>query len=75
LHQIKEINFIKVGIELMLVNKDEFPQVTMQQLIDHGLNAFAVQLLSESIVNKKVTEQIKFRFKNVAITIDPITQK
>lgn len=56
------------------INKDEFPQVTMQQLIDHGLNAFAVQLLSESIAEKTVTKQIKFRFKNVAITIDPIIQ-
>lgn len=50
----------------------EFPQVTMQQLSDAGLNSFAVKLLSESIMSNEVTESISFKYKNVGITIQPV---
>lgn len=61
------------------VSSDEYPRVTMQTLIDCGLNAFAVQMLSESIadsVNKHLpVKSIKFRFDNVGITITPLNDK
>ena len=52
--------------------RPEYPQVTMQQLSDVGLNSFAVKLLSESVVSNEVTETVKFKFRNVGITIEPL---
>ena len=57
-----------------LVKPSEYPRVTMQQIIDAGLNAFAVKLLVESIVANNVTETVKFKFKNVGITIEPLPE-
>ena len=50
----------------------EYAEVTMQQLSDAGLNSFAVKLLSESVVSNEVTETVKFKYKNVGITIEPL---
>lgn len=51
-----------------------YPSVTMQQLIDVGLNAFAVKLLSESVIQNKVTKAVRFKYESVGITIEPIEQ-
>lgn len=51
----------------------EYKQATMQQMIDAGLNGFAVKLLGESIRENNVTEEIKFRYGDVGITITPLT--
>jgi len=48
--------------------------VTMQQILDVGLNAFGLQLFVESVANKKdVTtfEPFTFRYKGVKITLEP----
>ena len=54
---------------------EKYVAVTMQQIIDSGLNAFAVKLISESISKNQVIEPIRFRYRNVGITIDPINNQ
>ena len=55
-------------------DQNEYPRVTMQQMIDVGINAFAVKLLSESIKENNVTDTISFRYGNVGITIKPLIE-
>ena len=48
--------------------------VTMQDLIDAGLNAFGLQLFVESIANKgdaKSFRPLRFRFRGIKITLEP----
>src|SRR5882672_11715379 len=50
------------------------PDVTMQQVIDAGLNAFALQLFAESVAGKKDShtfEPFSFRFRGIRITLAP----
>ena len=57
----------------MMSEEIKYPQVTMQQMIDAGINGFAVKLLGESIKENNITETISFRFGNIGITIKPLT--
>ncbi len=50
------------------------PDVSMQQLLDAGLNAFGLQLFVESIAGKKDVATFvpfTFRYKGVKITLEP----
>jgi hypothetical protein len=50
------------------------PEVSMQQLIDAGLNAFALQLFAESVAGKdgaKTFTPFSFIFRNIKITLEP----
>ena len=52
----------------------EIPEVSMQQLIDAGLNAFGLQLFVESIGDKKDAKEFKpitFKFRGIKITFEP----
>lgn len=52
----------------------DVPEVTMQQLIDAGLNAFGLQVFIESIANKKdaaTFSPIAFRYRGIKITLEP----
>ncbi|MDX2350634.1 MAG: hypothetical protein QNK32_09615 [Porticoccus sp.] len=48
--------------------------ITGQQLIDVGLNAFAVKLLSESIADNHIEEIVSFKYKQVGITIEHLPE-
>jgi hypothetical protein len=53
---------------------DKIPEVSMQQLIDAGLNAFGLQLFIESIANKtdaKDFQPLSFKFRGIKITMEP----
>lgn len=53
--------------------KQRVPEVSLQQLLDCGLNGFALQLLVESIVDvKKKAEfsRIEFSFRGVKFAFD-----
>jgi len=53
---------------------EKIPEVTMQHLIDAGLNAFGLQLFIESIANKQDSKEFKaiaFRFRGIKITFEP----
>ncbi len=52
----------------------DVPEVSMQQLINAGLNAFGLQLFVESIANKKDASEfnpITFKFRGIKITMQP----
>ncbi len=56
------------------MDERKIPEVTMQHLIDAGLNAFALQLFVESIANKKdaaTFTAIAFRFRGIRFTMEP----
>jgi hypothetical protein len=58
------------------VRQDEspIPDVSMQNLIDVGLNAFGLQMFVESIANKKDAagfSPITFRFRGIRVTMQP----
>ena len=49
-------------------------EVTTQMLIDAGVNAFALQLLSESLAGKKDIQTfaaIRFQYRGVIYTFEP----
>jgi hypothetical protein len=49
--------------------------VTMQDLIDAGLNAFGLQLFAESVAGKtdaKTFTPFAFIFRNIKVTLEPI---
>lgn len=50
----------------------EYPKVTMQHLLNVGLNAFAVKLLAEAVSKHSVTEPLSFQYQGVGITIEPL---
>lgn len=53
---------------------ETIPEVTMQQLIDAGLNAFGLQLFAESVAGKDNATTFKpftFKFRNIRITLEP----
>ena len=53
---------------------DAIPVVTMQQLLDSGLNAFGLQLFVESVADKKDAETFKpftFSYKGILVTLAP----
>lgn len=53
---------------------DNVPEVSMQQLIDAGLNAFGLQLFIESIAkmkDAKTFSPITFKFRGIRITMQP----
>jgi hypothetical protein len=57
-------------------SKDEtpIPTVTMQHLVDAGLNAFGLQLFVESVAGKtgaKTFKPFTFVFKGVRVTLQP----
>lgn len=50
------------------------PEVTMQNLIDVGFNAFGLQLFAESVAGKtdaKTFTPFSFKFRNIKITLQP----
>jgi len=50
------------------------PEVTMQMLIDAGLNAFGLQLFAESVAGKTDAHTFRpftFIYKNIRITMEP----
>jgi len=50
------------------------PEVTMQMLIDAGLNVFALQLFVESVAGKNDAHTFRpftFIYKNIRITMEP----
>jgi hypothetical protein len=50
------------------------PEVTMQHIIDAGLNAFGLQLFVESVAGKmdaKTFEPFAFKFRGVKVTLEP----
>ena len=50
------------------------PEVTMQQIIDAGLNAFGLQLFAESVAGKnnaKTFDPFSFKFRGIKITLEP----
>lgn len=50
------------------------PVLTMQQLIDVGLNAFGLQLFVESVAAKKDSDRFKpftFSYKGILVTLAP----
>lgn len=56
---------------------EEAPQVTTQMLIDAGINAFALMLLSESLAGKKdvrTFKRLRFEFRGVIYTLEPSIQ-
>lgn len=53
---------------------DIVPEITMQQMIDVGLNAFGLQLFVESIAGKndaKSFDPFSFKYKGVKVTLQP----
>jgi hypothetical protein len=57
---------------------DKIPDVTMQMLLDAGLNAFAFELLSESLAGKKDIKTFKllrFQFRGVIYTFEPVVKE
>ena len=66
------IGIVRDSAIMMWNGRTEYPEVTMQDLSDAGLNSFAVKLLSESVVANEVSETVKFKFRNVGITIEPL---
>lgn len=51
------------------------PTVTMQELVDAGLNAWGLQLFVESVAGKEDASTFKpfsFVYKNVKISLEPI---
>jgi len=56
------------------MNDRVWPEVTMQQLLDAGFNAFGLQLFIESIADKKDAKDFKaisIRFRGIKITFEP----
>ena len=56
------------------MEKQFIPEVTMQQLIDAGFNAFGLQLFAESVAGKtdaKTFEPFTFKFRNIKVTLAP----
>lgn len=56
------------------MENEAIPEVTMQMLIDAGLNAFGLQLFVESIAKMKDAKTftpITFRFRGLRITMQP----
>lgn len=52
----------------------KIPEVTMQQLIDVGFNAFGLQLFAESVAGKtdaKTFDAFSFKFRGIKITLEP----
>jgi hypothetical protein len=50
------------------------PVVSMQQILDAGLNAFDLQLFAESVAGKTgatTFEPFSFKFRNIKITLEP----
>lgn len=50
------------------------PEVSMQMLIDAGLNGFAFELVSESLTGKtdiKTFKPLHFSFRGVTYTLEP----
>lgn len=50
------------------------PAVTMQQIIDAGLNAFGLQLFAESVAGKNdatTFTPFSFIFRGIKITLEP----
>lgn len=53
---------------------EQAQEVTMQQLIDSGINAFALQLLVESLLNKEDAQTFApftFSFRGILFTLAP----
>jgi hypothetical protein len=54
--------------------KGKVVPVTLQQLIDVGLNGFGLQLFVESVAAKKdanTFEPIRFSYKGILVTLEP----
>jgi hypothetical protein len=52
----------------------ELPELGMQQIIDVGLNAFALQLFAESVAGKsdaKTFTPFSFVYRGIKITLEP----
>jgi hypothetical protein len=59
---------------LLTKNAGRVPTVSMQNLIDANLNAFALQLFIESIANMKDAKDfqpLSFVFRGVRVTFEP----
>lgn len=56
-------------------DEQKIPQVTMQELLDAGLNGFGLQLFAESVAGKADAHTFKpfsFVFRNIKITMEPV---
>ncbi len=54
--------------------KNRIPEISLQQLIDAGLNGFGLQLFMESVKDKKDSETFEpfsFIYKGVKVTLAP----
>lgn len=57
-----------------MTEEKKIPEVSMQQIIDAGLNAFALQLFAESVAGKnnaKTFTPFSFIYRGVKITLEP----
>ena len=57
------------------MSEQKIPEVTLQQIIDVGLNAFGLQLFVESIAGKndaKTFDPFSFIYKGVKVTLEPV---
>lgn len=58
----------------MAEEQENIPTITSQMLINAGLNAFAFELVSESLAGKKdikTFKRLKFKYKGVIYTLEP----
>ena len=72
--EVNEIEGRELADLLTLQLGQTIPTVEMQQLVDTGLNAFALQLFAESVANKKDAKTFRpfsFKFRNIRITLEP----
>jgi len=57
-----------------VIGKNIIPEISLQQLIDAGLNGFGLQLFMESVITKKdakTFEPFSFIYKGVKVTLAP----
>lgn len=69
--------FYKVEDVEKLISDSKPPMVTTQMLIDSGINAFGLQLLIESLVDKKDVKTFKplrFEYRGIIITLEPVPE-
>lgn len=56
------------------MSDEKIPTVSMQQILDAGLNAFAIQLFAESVAGKndaKTFTPFSFVYRGVRVTLQP----
>lgn len=72
--QLEELRSERGSVSGPILITEAPPEVSMQNLIDAGLNAFGLQLFVESIANMKdaaTFKPITFKFRGIRITMQP----